>query len=104
MNQKELKEELRKKAGAIHSLEEKLREAQREIQTFRDNEAKYIENIKELKSDLEQKDQVSKNHRNSIQLTSWKLDSISKEKEVLNSQIMLMRKHLSQGESEIGSE
>lgn len=66
------------------------------------NEEKYLKNIKNLESNLEEKDKVSKNHRNSIQLTSWKLDSVSKEKEILNSQILFLKKNLTQGEETIG--
>lgn len=47
--------------------------------------------IKDLEEKLEEQSKASKNHRNSIQLTSWKLDNVSKEKAALHSQLFQLK-------------
>jgi predicted nucleic acid-binding Zn-ribbon protein len=59
--------------------------------------------IKELEEQLDQQSKASKNHRNSIQLTSWKLDSISKEKEALNNEMVNLKKDIIKFEHEISN-
>ena len=86
----------------ISSLEDKIREMGQELSMMKEAEEKYLKKIRELEEHLEEQDKKSKNHRNSIQLTSWKLDSISKEKEALVSQLYLLKDDLKKGEEEIG--
>ena len=70
----------------------------------RDNEEKYLDKIKELEEQLDKQNKASKNHRSSIQLTSWKLDNISKEKDALNTEIMSLKKDIIQFEHEISND
>jgi flagellar biosynthesis/type III secretory pathway chaperone len=70
----------------------------------RDNEEKYLAKIKDLEEKLEEHSKASKNHRSSIQLTSWKLDSISKEKEALTSELIGLKKDIVEFEHEISKE
>lgn len=47
--------------------------------------------IKDLEEMLEEQSKASKNQRNSIQLTSWKLDNVSKEKAALHAQLFQLK-------------